>query len=336
MHTMKSLLTNCDAAAEREIAAMYAAPFDAEALYLRSVAKYCGETLPPCKRPVRFAGQAVGMLSAAACLLLVIGLIGGVWMHTREPKPVPAPPLGAVDETQPATDEPTMPLTEAAQSVPTDAVPAVVLPTVPAAVTATEPDSTEASAVREENPQPVSSAEVPATGQDPTEQPTEPLTEPQTESATEPPTAPPTEPTESTVPMYADTADVVPEDKISAELRWEMADTEEGAAIPTVIWYRAYSDAYISAMVGKRLGDQLDSIEDAQSRAALEHQARLDVTGELYSNAAAALLEQLGIGETPQFVSAYSPMIVCNLTNSQIRQAAECGEVLRICHYTEP
>ena len=121
MNTMRSLLTHPDAATEREIARFYAAPFDSEELYLRSLAKYRGEAAPPQKTaPVLNVSPVFRAVTAAACLLVTLGIVTGVWAVHRHIRPIPPedPAATAEETTEPyATDE----------AVLTEQVPATVL-----------------------------------------------------------------------------------------------------------------------------------------------------------------------------------------------------------------
>ena len=73
----------------REIAEEYPVPFDQEKLFQRSYAKFQGtEELPGVKRPL-WRRTAFRALTAAACLILTVGLGVGVWSKQQRIEPIP-------------------------------------------------------------------------------------------------------------------------------------------------------------------------------------------------------------------------------------------------------
>ena len=202
MHSIKKLLTHPDTATEQQIAGYYAAPFDSEELYLRSLAKYRGEAAPPKRKAGISVRPGFQAMSAAACLLVTLGLVGGVWLKHQRINPVP-PEEPAAPHPVPETEAPG---SSAASAVPTgtETAPVVVIPgTMPQ----TEPQTEGASRPAATDP-----TEPPQT--EPAMQPTQPIktTEPSKEgTAADPTEALQTEPAAATEPATSSPEQPVPE-----------------------------------------------------------------------------------------------------------------------------
>ncbi len=136
MPSVKDLLAHPDAVTERELASHHAAPFDSEALYLRSLAKYRGEAAPPKAAPGITSRAGFRSMMAAACLLVTLGLAGGIWARQQRITPIP-PENPTQFASVAATDE-----ASTGASAETESLEALILPDTDAPTQA--PDPTEA------------------------------------------------------------------------------------------------------------------------------------------------------------------------------------------------
>ena len=211
MPNITTLLSHPDKATEREIAKYYAAPFNMEELYQRSLAKARGEAAPQKKAaPSIYRSTAFRAVTAAACLLLTVGLATGVWAKLQRIEPIPPEdPTDmptAVSETEPSVTEPS-----GSESAPVIIVPGETSPSTEAPTEAPQPltDPTEPPADTDATSAPTANTTQPATVKptervQPTQRPTGPAQDP-TEPCieTQSPTQRPISPTEAWDPTEA-------------------------------------------------------------------------------------------------------------------------------------
>ncbi|MBP0972637.1 MAG: hypothetical protein J5851_01880 [Oscillospiraceae bacterium] len=231
MPPITTLLSHPDKATERELARYYAAPFNMEELYQKSLAKARGEAVPPKKAaPSIYHSSVFRAVTAAACLLLTVGMATGVWAKLRRIEPVPpeeptdvqtaasetetsapepsgsesAPVLIVPGETYPPTEEPTdapQPVTDPTEPPETTSAPTTnMAPTQSATAQTTErvqPTQRPTGSPSTDPTEPTQRATVPATEKT-TQSPTEPCIEKPTQRPTQP-----QEPTEAWDPTEA-------------------------------------------------------------------------------------------------------------------------------------
>ena len=131
------------------------------------------------------------------------------------------------------------------------------------------------------------------------------------------------------VQMYVDLQELTPEEKLTEELRDELALQTE--RIPVGIWRRNYTDEYKEQKIQEYLsGYDLDNMTEKE-RVDAKTMARNAAMKDLYIPAGEALLDDLGVtGDNRGYISMITPTITCTLTPAQILQAAERDDVTRI------
>ncbi|MBP0973058.1 MAG: hypothetical protein J5851_04040 [Oscillospiraceae bacterium] len=137
------------------------------------------------------------------------------------------------------------------------------------------------------------------------------------------------------VQMYVDITPRTPEEKLTEELRDELALQTE--LIPVGIWRRNYTDEYKEQKIQEYLsGYDLDNMTEKE-RVDAKTMARNAAMKDLYIPAGEALLDDLGVtGDNRGYISMLTPTITCTLTPAQILQAAERDDVTRISLSGEP
>ena len=131
------------------------------------------------------------------------------------------------------------------------------------------------------------------------------------------------------VQMYVDLQELTPEEKLTEELRDELA--LQTGRIPVGIWRRNYTDEYKEQKIQEYLsGYDLDNMTEKE-RVDAKTMARNAAMKDLYIPAGEALLDDLGVAvEDRGYISTFTPTITCTLTPAQILQAAERDDVTRI------
>ena len=213
MPHITTLLSHPDKATERELARYYAAPFNMEELYQKSLAKARGEAVPSKKAaPSIYHSSVFRAVTAAACLLLTVGMATGVWAKLRRIEPVP--PEEPTDvQTAASETETSAPEPSGSESAPVVIVPGETYPPTEEPTEAPQPvtDPTEPPEDTDAASAPTANTTQPATAQttervQPTQRPTgSPSTDPTepTQKMTESPTQRPTSPTEAWDPTDA-------------------------------------------------------------------------------------------------------------------------------------
>ena len=218
MPHITTLLSHPDKATERELARYYAAPFNMEELYQKSLAKARGEAVPPKKAaPSIYHSSVFRAVTAAACLLLTVGMATGVWAKLRRIEPVP--PEEPTDvQTAASETETSAPEPSGSETTPVVIVPGETDPMPEEPTDAPQPVTDPTEAPEESTSAPTQSATAQTTDPvqptqkptgSPSKDPTEPtqratvpatenMTQSPTESCIEKPTQRPTQPQEPT------------------------------------------------------------------------------------------------------------------------------------------